>query len=62
MSHQVVLHIEIDDIPVDFGRDDTPARGNIGLWPTSVPAEVEIAGHTVTIECVDIFEEPVGGV
>jgi hypothetical protein len=46
-----ILHVEVDGEPVDFGHSDTPARGNIGISPTTVPVEFEVGSQTVTIDC-----------
>jgi len=46
-----ILHVEVDGEPVNFGRSDTPAKGNIETSPTTVPVEFEVGGRTVTIDC-----------
>lgn len=52
-----VLHLEIDGEPVNFGNPDSPARGNIGVHPTSKTVEFEVNGQTVTIDVVAFVDD-----
>lgn len=59
---EAVVHVEVDGEPVNFGRDDTRATGNIALYRGHEPYTFEVAGHEVTIELEDFVDRVEGGV
>lgn len=52
-----VLHVEVDGDPVNFGHPKSPAKGNVGIRPTSVVIEFEAGDSTVTIDCVAFVDD-----
>jgi hypothetical protein len=60
---EAVLHIEIDEEPVDFGHPNTPAHGNVGVSPTTETVSFEVGNSTVTIDVTAFIDDVrVGGV
>jgi len=58
---EVVLHVEVGGENVQFGVETGNPKGNIGLTSSSVPAEFEVEGKTVSIEPVAFIDTTSAG-